>query len=399
MPLNVLVWHWGREEARYTFELFRALRTSPHLNVVLSCSKSSHLHNAARQLDGALIEPIITFFGTKRTSWGKVSGTAAIVTVPFTMLRFRRILRKHRIDVVIGAQNSIWDFASMPSLALEPSLRYVQVMHEVVSHPGENYPLRGLVPIWQVAIADGIIVLSDEIRRHEIIGRCPVDRIWKMPHGTLSYGSQRPEAAVHPRGAHPLRLLFFGRINPYKGLDRLLAAMPLLRARGLPFKLVIAGAGDLSAYREQLRAPDIEVHNRWLSDEELASFLRSSDLVVLPYSLSSQSGVAATAYTVGRPVVATPIGGLKEQVLPTTGLLARNMTPEAFAESLTTMICDPVLFDQCAAGSLDHAQTELNWSKSTSVLNEVIQKVRAMPRRRWTQSMVGRPRIGGTHQV
>ena len=61
-PLNVLVWHWGREEARYTFELFRALRAVSDLHVVLSCSKSSNLHNTARELDGAAIEPIITLY-------------------------------------------------------------------------------------------------------------------------------------------------------------------------------------------------------------------------------------------------------------------------------------------------------------------------------------------------
>ena len=97
-----------------------------------------------------------------------------------------------------------------------------------MSHPGETYPLRARITPWQLAIADGIVVLSEQIRREVIdLWHCPANRCWKMPHGSYTYGSQT--AAVHPRGTRPLRMLFFGNIRPYKGLDRLLAALQLLK--------------------------------------------------------------------------------------------------------------------------------------------------------------------------
>ena len=123
--------------------------------------------------------------------------------------------------------------------------------------------------------------------------------------------------------------------------------------------------------------------------------LMTSDLVVLPYTLSSQSGVAAAAYGAGRPVVATPVGGLVEQVLPSTGMLARDMSAEAFCDALTSMITDPVLFDRCAAGALHYAQSESDWQNCARILHEAIQQVCIMPRRGWTRD-TGRaiPHVG-----
>ena len=382
-PVNVLVWNWGREVSRYVLEMLHALRALPNLNIVLSCSRGSDLHTAARKIDGLAVIPVTTYAGSKRTWRGKVSALRGVIASPMTMLRFRRALQEHQIDVALCAQSAIWDVVTIPLLA-RGDVRYVQVAHEISCLHDEVYPLRDRLTHRQLAVADGIVVLSEQVRR-EVIDHwgCPANRCWKMPHGSYTYGSQT--AAVHPRGTRPLRMLFFGIIRPYKGLDRLLAATQLLRDRGLSFKLIIAGSGDLESYQQRLASPDIEVHNRWLDDEQVSNLLMISDLVVLPYTMSSQSGVAAAAYGAGRPVVATPIGGLMEQVLPSTGVLARDMSAEAYADALADMITDPVLFDHCAAGALHYAQSESDWQTCARILQEVIQQVCVLSRRGWTQ--------------
>lgn len=384
--MNVLIWYWGRETSKYTLELLRALRDLPDLNLVLSCSEGSDLHHGASQIEGLPIVPVTTFIGVKQSWRGRLSALRGVLALPRTMLRFRRLLRQYQIDVAVCAQGAVWNVAAIPALT-RGRVRYVQVIHELISHPGETYPLRDKMTFRHIAVADGIVVLSDQIRR-QVIDRfyCPPERCWKMPLGALVFGTQPLTAAVHPRGRRPLHLLFFGRISRYKGLDRLFGAMHLLRQRDLRCKLVIAGSGSLDGFQEQIAAPDIEVHNSWLDEEQIAALMSASDLVVLPYELSSQSGVAAAAHAAGRPVVATPIGGLREQVLPGTGLLARDMSVEAFADALTELITDPVLFDRCAAGALQHAQTELDWHKCAEVLHESVQQVCAMPRRTASKS-------------
>lgn len=48
--------------------------------------------------------------------------------------------------------------------------------------------------------------------------------------------------------------------------------------------------------------------------QEIGGLLAWSDAVILPYREASQSGVAAAAMAAGRPVIATRVGGLREQL-------------------------------------------------------------------------------------
>ena len=215
--------------------------------------------------------------------------------------------------------------------------------------------------------------------RRSAFGKCPMGRsISRMT---------RCLPAAHPRGARPLRLLFFGRIVKYKGLGHLLQAQRMLRERGVAVEIIVAGSGSLEPVAELLEGlQGVEVHNRWLSNQEVASFMAGTDAVVLPYVEASQSGVAATAFAAGRPVIATPIGGLTEQVVHrTTGLLAKDMSVEALADAIATFSGNADLFDHCAAAALAHARDDLSWQKSASVVAEVITRVRSMPRYRRVQ--------------
>jgi glycosyltransferase involved in cell wall biosynthesis len=381
---NVLVWFWGREgaSAKFALELVRELCKVQGLNIVLSCSRAELFASAKRYLSDIDIETVSTFAGEKTSLRGKLSAAIAFAGLPLRTLRFRRIFQRRRIDVALCTHSSVWDLAMLTILS-RGSARYIQILHEVMPIAGDVFPLR-LQVVWrQIATADAVIVLSEHVKRLVIdqFG-FPADRVWKMTHGAFAFGSRTVQPAVHPRGVRPVRLLFFGHIVAYKGLERLLSAMHLLTQRGLPVELVVAGRGDLKVYHQLLTLANIKVHNRWLDEEEIASFLAASDIVVLPYSTSSQSGVVASAFTAGRPVVATPVGGLVEQVRHgATGLIGRDLSAEALADALTCFITDPDLLDRCAVKALQHARDELNWRDCAHVVSEAICAVRAMPRR------------------
>jgi glycosyltransferase involved in cell wall biosynthesis len=171
-------------------------------------------------------------------------------------------------------------------------------------------------------------------------------------------------------------LLFFGRIVAYKGLDHLLRAYELLLDRGVKVELVIAGSGSLAPYADLLCNLPVAVRNEWLSDAAIADLLTATDVAVLPYVEASQSGVAASAYAAGRAVVATPMGGLVEQVEHgTTGVLACDMSVGALASAIRTLVDDPDLFDRCAEGALAHAQGRLSWRHSADVVCEAVASV------------------------
>jgi glycosyltransferase involved in cell wall biosynthesis len=82
--------------------------------------------------------------------------------------------------------------------------------------------------------------------------------------------------------------------------------------------------------------------------------------MVLPYLEASQSGVIAAAYGAHLPVVATPVGGLTEQVADgRTGLLAKGATAKDIADAIRKLIETPGLYAACRNGVADYAATRM----------------------------------------
>lgn len=108
-------------------------------------------------------------------------------------------------------------------------------------------------------------------------------------------------------------ILFFGRISKYKGIEYLLKAFERLQISFPHFKLVIAGQGDLDFdYDFKYYEDNIVFLNRFIDNRELVNLIKNTKVVVCPYIDATQSGVAMTAFALGRPVVATNVGGFSE---------------------------------------------------------------------------------------
>ena len=132
-------------------------------------------------------------------------------------------------------------------------------------------------------------------------------------------------------------LLFFGLIRDYKGLDLLIAAMSLLDES---YQLIIAGEsyGDFGKYRQAIDCSPacsrIKVLNRYIDDDEVPRLFSAADLLVTPYRSATQSGVIPIAYHFNLPVLATDVGGLKENIERAgTGLVCLP-TAESLSEGI-----------------------------------------------------------------
>jgi glycosyltransferase involved in cell wall biosynthesis len=138
-------------------------------------------------------------------------------------------------------------------------------------------------------------------------------------------------------------VLFFGRIWEYKGLDYLIRAEPLIAAQVPDVKFIIAGTGeDFARYRRLMEHPErFVVHNEYVSDEMRARLFRQASLVALPYVEASQSGVIPVAYSFGKPVVATSVGGLPALVDDgRTGFLIPPRDEQALATAIVRLLQD-----------------------------------------------------------
>ena len=168
-------------------------------------------------------------------------------------------------------------------------------------------------------------------------------------------------------------LLFVGRLDPMKGLDRLVAAVACLRDRR-DFRLVIAGGDGREAQATQrlrelarkLNTDDcVDLIGR-IGQEDLLYYYNAADAVVLPSYYESFGLVALEALACGTPVVATRVGAMA-QILRDgeTGFLVSEGSPCAIAESIEAVFSEPSLW---SAHMIRDSVSEYDWSNVVSEL-------------------------------
>jgi glycosyltransferase involved in cell wall biosynthesis len=135
-------------------------------------------------------------------------------------------------------------------------------------------------------------------------------------------------------------------IEERKGIQYLLEALALLRARGIELECAIAGEGSLRPELEkQALTLGLRAYVRFLGFvSDNAAFLDGIDLFVMP-SLFEGLGVAALeAMAAGKPVVASRVGGLAESVLDgVTGILVPPRDAAALAQAIERALRQPEL--------------------------------------------------------
>jgi glycosyltransferase involved in cell wall biosynthesis len=202
-----------------------------------------------------------------------------------------------------------------------------------------------------------------EAVRTELVARhgFPGDRTWTAPLGLFL---DRPlgRGRFLPTD-RPIRLLFFGRILPYKGLDMLIEAFAETRKERPDVELEIWGSGDLSPYTAALAAcSGIRLEHRWLDEQEIGPVFERTDICVLPYREASQSAVIATALASGMPVVTTPIPGLVEQIgYGKAGCISPDLSPSGFAKTILDLIASPSDYMRLSQDAVAYCNSTLGW--------------------------------------
>ncbi len=254
---------------------------------------------------------------------------------------------------------------------LAPRYPMVLTVHDPKPHTGrdaswaEKYgryrdEMRGL--------ADAFHVHGDFCRR-ELLSVIGDDRpIVSTMHGVIL--APRPDQRREPESQ---RLLFFGRMEAYKGVEALLDATDQLNASGLAPELVFAGRGpELDRLRNRLTAmPAVTVKEGFLTPAEAIAEFQAASAVVVPYRDATQSGVVAAAFANGRPCVGTRIGGLVDAIDEgVTGLLVDVGDTNGLAQAMQTVLTDAEVRNRLGAGVADVARRSFAWSSVASTLME-----------------------------
>lgn len=216
--------------------------------------------------------------------------------------------------------------------------RILFLCHNIYSHQETPFPgrrrLERALTRRAFARVDGFLVHAQDLVG-AIATLTPGRQVRRIYHPVYDFYGRWDGGAVERRDKP--RLLFFGKIRPYKGLKTLLEALALVRPR-LDFEATIAGEfyTDPRPYKRLAERLGLEGSLIWkdhyIPNEDVPGIFRQADLVVLPYVEATQSGVVPVAYQFGVPVIATRVGGLAEVVREgETGYLVPPRDPEALA--------------------------------------------------------------------
>jgi len=227
---------------------------------------------------------------------------------------------------------------------------FVVTYHELseprypLSHPPMfvSHLLKDALP--DVGIDAGIVHTE---RQAEILGRMRSrpDRIETIPHGAYDFFTEYGHDDVR---TEENTVLFFGNVIEEKGVEELVRSIPLVRADVPDVTLVVAGEGDLSAEARRVvdRYPEnFEIHDRFVPNDEVGELFSRATLVAVPYhgrgGSKGHSGVLSTAFSFGKPVLASTAGDFTRLVGDSgCGTVVEAVEPSRIADGLVRVLTD-----------------------------------------------------------
>ncbi|MGE4178110.1 MAG: glycosyltransferase, partial [Thermoleophilia bacterium] len=156
-------------------------------------------------------------------------------------------------------------------------------------------------------------------------------------------GGPAPRPPVRAEG-EPLRLLFFGKVEPYKGVEDLLDALALVPA-GADVALTVAGECRDPGLAARLRAGaaragrPVDLRLAAAPEDEVDALFARHHAVVLPFRRVTTSSSAALALEQARPLVVPDLPGLA--VLPDGAVVRHAPGASALASALAALAAAP----------------------------------------------------------
>ena len=234
-------------------------------------------------------------------------------------------------------------FRLAPSLPFLRAVPLVVSVHDPIPHSGDVSLKAELSHRIAVRQADQVII-HNEAQRAEFCQLRGLDRrkVHSVPLGPYEVYRRWPRTAGGSR-SHRLRVLLFGRLSPYKGLDDFvaIARRAAVRLHGVDFVAEGSSPDERVVSREEVLANECRliVTCRHVPTAELVTLVDNADLVVLPYRDATQSGVLLTAQALGKPAVVTDAGGLPEYISDgETGVVVAAGDLGALADAVVAVV-------------------------------------------------------------
>ncbi|NWN87137.1 MAG: glycosyltransferase [Micrococcaceae bacterium] len=299
------------------------------------------------------------------------------VTTPFADALVASVRQHARHRVIL---HSHYWLSGLVALEASPRLEapVVHTMHTLGATKNSSAP--GTEPNHRVeheaflATRADVLTANTVVEKAEIVhySGAPEDRV-QVVHPGVDHEVFQPEGSTTWPGREPEagpKILFAGRLQSYKGPHVIVDALAVLRERGfdwLPvvhFTGAVSGSGDydVSARAHTLGVAQYCSFSPPVTPPALASYMRASEVVVMPSVSESFGLVAVEAQACGTPVIAHNSGGLATAVADgVSGQLIDSLDAAHWADVLATVVEQPQRWKAYGEAATRHA-AQFSWS-------------------------------------
>jgi len=194
------------------------------------------------------------------------------------------------------------------------------------------------------------------------------------------------------RATRPIRLVFVGRLVPYKGADMLLeAAAPLLRAGDATLEILGDGP-ERDSLEKSIARLGVEKSVRltgWIEHRDLEHHLARADVFAFPSIREFGGGVVLEAMAVGLVPVIVDYGGPGELVTADSGIAVpigtRAQVIERMRDALGGLAARPERIDALSARAIERVERHFTWARKAEQMAQVYD---------WVLGKCSKPELG-----
>ena len=246
------------------------------------------------------------------------------------------------------------------------------------NQPTSSWQLRGWLKT--LSLAETIIVHTKFSKNRLIQKNIPPSKIGIIPHGLLDFGTDHVGKTRNIN--YEFRILFFGAIKRYKGLDLLVEAFNRFKKTD-DRKYILTIVGKSHENASNLRTlhtnpedcqKEIVWDLRFFNDEELPGILGSADLAVFPYRDIDGSGALMTAIFYEIPFICSDIDGFVEIVGRDSILTFKKDSTASLADKLERVTSDIKILDKIKKEVLAVKSKVPSWIEIAEITKSIYEK-------------------------
>jgi glycosyltransferase involved in cell wall biosynthesis len=258
-------------------------------------------------------------------------------------------------------------------------IRVIWEMHNIIPHHCTKHDRNNAK--WFYEKVDAIIFhCEDDVGRSKEMLKTSMDKAHiVIPHGSFN---ESYENRISKDDARKLLhipenkkvILCFGFIRKNRGYEFLIEA-----AKDMHDTIILIAGKVLEkdVYRMLLnyerKVSNLRLFAKWIPDEEIQWYFNACDIVVLPYTEITTSGVIPLAYAFSRPVITSDIGGMRYVVNANTGILVRPRDISALRKAIEELLS--MDFEVMGRYAREYARKEFSWESNARKIKELYDSI------------------------